>query len=119
MTVLGESKKHLILMSQHHWSPTASHPPHPPHAPLLHPALPLLSYAFCPPCCFWKFKKVGKRVIICITNTCFLRFKMKIASPQRPTEALYLTVNKKIKTQFQTMKNLLRIVSNRLQINRK
>ena len=47
--------KHLILISQHHWSPTAS------HHPLLHPAPPahLHPYAF-HPCCFWKFLKNWK-----------------------------------------------------------
>ena len=62
MTGLDESKKHLILISQHHWSPTASHP-----LPLLSlpwpPALLLLPYAFHPPHCFWKFfKKMERKV---------------------------------------------------------
>ena len=43
-------QKHLILISHHHWSPTASHQPllHPPSPAHPHP------YAF-HPCCFWKF----------------------------------------------------------------
>ena len=89
-------QKHLILISQHHWSPTTSHQPllHPPPPAHPHP------YAF-HPCCFWKFLKIGKkRAIICIANMCFLRFTMKIASPQRPREALYLTVNKKLRHSY-------------------
>ena len=77
---------------------TASHPP--PTYPLLHPPPPAHPYVF-HHCCFWKFKEIGKkRVIICITNTCFLRFIMKIASQQRSTEALCLTVNKKLRHSY-------------------
>ena len=105
-------KQKTLLISQHHWSPTGSHlfPPLPLPWP---PALPLLPYTFCHPCCFWKFKKIGKkRAIICITNTCFLIFTMKMASPQRPTEALYLTVNKKLRQSHKQFR--LRVVSKRL-----
>ena len=82
------------------------------------PSPPLLSYAFCPPCCFWKFKKIGKRAIICIRNTCFLRFKMKIASPQRPTEVLYLTVNKKLRHSYKQFgfKSCFKMIGKRYKI---
>ena len=89
-------QKHLILISQHHWSPTTSHPP------LLHPLPPTHShlYAFYP-CCFWKFKNIGKkRTIICITNTCFLRFIMSIASPHRGPQRPHLTENKKLRHSY-------------------
>ena len=71
-------KQKIILISQHHWSPTASHPPNQTVLTLLHPPPACLHlYAF-HPLCFYKFKKIGKkRVIICITNTCFLRFTME------------------------------------------
>ena len=51
-------QKHLILISQHHWSPTTSHPP------LLHPLPwppappPLLLFAFCHPCFFGNIKNL-------------------------------------------------------------
>ena len=53
-------KQKTILISQHHWSTTASHPHDQTALTLLLPpsAYPHL-YAFCPHC-FWKFKKNWK-----------------------------------------------------------
>ena len=90
-------QKHLILIPQHHWSPTASHPPPPPHdsPPPAHP------YTFRHRC-FWKFKKIGKkRTIICIMNTCFLRFERQITSPHRGQYSLCTWQWTKNKTQWQ------------------
>ena len=50
-------QKHLILISQHHWSPTLPHPP--PLHPLLQPLAPplLLHFGFCHPRFFGNLKK--------------------------------------------------------------
>ena len=102
-------QKHLILISQCHWSPTASHPPLLYPQPLAHPHL----YDFCPHR-LWKFlKSWKKRVIIYIANTCFLRSVRKIASPHRSTGALYLTVNKKLRHSYSQFD--LRVVSKKLE----
>ena len=69
-------QKHLILIPQHHWSPTTSHPPalSPLHPPPAHSHLSAFH-----PHCFWKFKKIGKkRVIICIISTWFCDSEQKI-----------------------------------------
>ena len=50
-------QKHLILISQHHWSPTTSHPP--PLHPLLWPLL-LPCFAFRHPCFFGNLKKLER-----------------------------------------------------------
>ena len=89
-------QKDLILIPQHHWSPTASHPP--PLHPLLWPPAPppLLPFAFCHHC-FWKFSKNWKEEGDNMhPEHMVLRFKTQITYPQRPTEALHLTVNKTI-----------------------
>ena len=52
-------QKHLILISQHHWSPTASHPP-PLHPLPWPPAPPLLPFTFRHPCLFGNLKKNWK-----------------------------------------------------------
>ena len=53
-------QKHLILIYQHHWSPTAPHPS--PLHPLLWPlATPLLlHFGFCHPCFFGNLKKLER-----------------------------------------------------------
>ena len=54
-------QKHLILIPQHHWSPTAPHPPslHPLPQPPAPPPLPLIGFLYH---CFWKFSKNWKEV---------------------------------------------------------
>ena len=97
-------KQKTILISQHHWSPTASHPHDQTALTLLlpPPAYPHL-YAFCPHC-FWKFKKIGKkRVMICITNMCFLRFTMENGFSTEAHRGFVLDSEQKIKTQLQTI----------------
>ena len=76
-------QKHLILISQHHWSPTTSHAPplHPlpwPHAPP-----PLLPFTFCHPRFFGNFKKLKKEGNNMHCKHVFLRFEMQITSPHR------------------------------------
>ena len=53
-------QKHLILISQHHWSPTAPHPPllHPLLRPLAPPLLP--HFSFCHPRFFGNLKKLER-----------------------------------------------------------
>ena len=101
-------QKYLILISQHHWSPTTSHPPLLNPLPPAHPHL----YAFHPRC-FWKFRKNWKEegnnmhrkhmfFEICNEN-CF------------STEALYLTVNKKLRHSYNQFG--LGVVSKKLEHN--
>ena len=54
-------QKHLILIPQHHWLPTAPHPPslHPLLQPPAPPPLPLIGFRYH---CFWKFSKNWKEV---------------------------------------------------------
>ena len=57
-------QKHLILISQHHWSPITPHPP---------------SFCFSSSSLLWKFKKIGKKwAIICIANTWFWDSEQKL-----------------------------------------
>ena len=91
-------QKHLILIPQHHWSPTTSHPPPPPH----HPP-PTHLYAFCHPC-IWKFLKNWKEEGDNILHKhMVLRFKMQITSQHRGQQRLCTSQWTKIKTQLQPM----------------
>ena len=72
-------QKHLILIPQHHWSPTAPHPP--PLHPLLWPPAPspLHPFAFRHPRFFGNSKKIGKKwAIICIASTWFWDSEQKL-----------------------------------------
>ena len=71
-------QKHLILIPQHHWSPTTSHLPplHPLLQPPAPPPLPLLLFEIA---ASGNFQKIGKkRAIICIANTWFWDLKHKL-----------------------------------------
>ena len=76
-------QKHLILISQHHWSPTASYPP--PLHPLLWPLAPLLLLPFAShrPCFFGNFKNWKEEGDNMHCKHVVLRFEMKITSPHR------------------------------------
>ena len=90
-------QKHLILIPQHHWSPTASYPPPPSHPPLPHHP----HYAFCHHY-FWKFSKNWKEVG---NNThhkhMVLRFETQITCPHRGQQRLCTWQWTKIKIQWQ------------------
>ena len=90
-------QKHLILIPQHHWSPTAPHPPslHPP-AP---PPLPLIGFRYH---CFWKFSKNWKEVgDIMHRKHMVLWFGTEIISPLKGQQRLCTWQWTKIKIHWQ------------------
>ena len=71
-------QKHIILIPQHHWSPTASHSP-PLHPLLWPPAPPPLPHLLFDIAASGNFQKIGKkRAIICITSSWFWDLKCKL-----------------------------------------
>ena len=81
-------QKHLILISQHHWSPTAPHPP--PLQPLLWSLAPplLLHFAFRHPHFFGNlknWKEVGDNMH---RKHVVLRFRTENSSPHRGQQRL-------------------------------
>ena len=76
-------QKHLILISQHHWSPTTSHPSplHPLPWPPAHP--PLLPFAFRHPRLFGNIKNWKEEGDNMHCKHVFLRFETQITSPHR------------------------------------
>ena len=81
-------QKYLILISQHHWSPTAPHPPplHPLLRPLAPPLLP--HFGFCHPHFFGNlknWKEVGDNMHC---KHVVLRFRTEITSPHRGQQRL-------------------------------
>ena len=94
-------QKHLILIPQHHWSPTASHPPPPSNPPPPHHPPPAHPYAF-HHCCFWKFSKTWKEVgDNKHRKHVVLRFGIEITSPHRGQQRLCTWQWTKIKIQWQ------------------
>ena len=95
-------QKHLILIPQHHWLPTAPHPP--PLHPLLQPPAPppLPLFAFRHPCFGnWKkknWKKVGDNMH---RKHVVLWFGTEITSPLRGQQRLCTWQWTKIKIQWQ------------------
>ena len=94
-------QKHLILISQHHWSPTVPHSPplHPLLRPLAPPLLP--HFSFFHPCFFGNlknWKEVGDNMH---RKHVVLRFGTEITSPHRGQQRLCTWQWTKIKTQWQ------------------
>ena len=94
-------QKHLILIPQHHWSPTASHPPPPSHPPQPHHPPAAHPYSFHHRC-FWKFSKNWKEVGNNMHRMhVVLRFRTQITCPHRGQQRLCTWQWTKIKIQWQ------------------
>ena len=92
-------QKHLILIPQHHWSPTSPYPPPPLHLP---PPPPPPAHPYTFHHCFWKFLKNWKEVGDNMHRKhMVLRFETQITCPHRGQQRLCTWQWTKIKIQWQ------------------